>query len=392
MNAAAQEPAALKTLYDEHRWFELRNTIRGQKVPPLYSGAVSAAFNGSDAAKLLTEAIADNSNSADTKEARERLVEVEARAGKYREAVEQLDAILKNEPDLADEKNARVLFAAWGAHGDQSVRYAGDSAIHADVEKDGVRVPVSIHGKNVSWLLDTDANFSMISDAEAASLGIPIDESSAKVRDSAGGSAPVRTAVVDELTIGKVQIRNAAFLVLSDSQEPMRLWEPGKKGVLGLPIALALRAFRWSSDGTFEIRGQAPAEKGESNLALDGFNPVTQALFEGRELDFVVDSGDESGTEFWPRFSSEFAEVAKTRGTPDRRREDEVGGSNDRDVIVLPSVELRVGDMDAKLASVPIFPKPVGDDYHHGLLGMDVFSKASQVSFDFRSMQLRLSP
>src|SRR5579864_1055114 len=37
--------AKLKALYDQHRWFELRETIKGHDAPPLYKGAVAAAFN-----------------------------------------------------------------------------------------------------------------------------------------------------------------------------------------------------------------------------------------------------------------------------------------------------------------------------------------------------------
>ena len=34
-----------KVLYDQHRWFELRDAIQEQPVSPLYKGAVAAAFN-----------------------------------------------------------------------------------------------------------------------------------------------------------------------------------------------------------------------------------------------------------------------------------------------------------------------------------------------------------
>jgi predicted aspartyl protease len=65
---------------------------------------------------------------------------------------------------------------------------------------------VSIHGKTVHWVLDTAANFSVMSDSEAQSPGVSIDESSAVIKDSAGGTTKMRTAVVDALVIGSTHL------------------------------------------------------------------------------------------------------------------------------------------------------------------------------------------
>lgn len=45
--AAVADKTALKSLYDQHRWFELRDAIQGQTAPPLYIGAVASAFSPS---------------------------------------------------------------------------------------------------------------------------------------------------------------------------------------------------------------------------------------------------------------------------------------------------------------------------------------------------------
>lgn len=68
----------------------------------------------------------------------------------------------------------------------------------------------------------------------------------------------------------------------------------------------------------------------------------------------------------------------------------QIGGSNDRDVVVLPEVRLRVGRFDTVLRPANIFSKPVGDDRLHGNLGMDLLSQAAEVTLDFQSMVLSL--
>jgi hypothetical protein len=41
----------LRSLCDGHRWFELRDAIEHQRVPPFYAGAVAFAFNRVDDAE-----------------------------------------------------------------------------------------------------------------------------------------------------------------------------------------------------------------------------------------------------------------------------------------------------------------------------------------------------
>ena len=56
--ATAGDKPTLKQLYDQHRWFELRDAIQDHDAPPLYRGAVASAFNhAKEAEKYFNEAI-----------------------------------------------------------------------------------------------------------------------------------------------------------------------------------------------------------------------------------------------------------------------------------------------------------------------------------------------
>lgn len=393
INTQSVEERAVKTAYEEHRWFELREAIRGAEASPLYLGSVASAFNDThDAERYLKRAIESAANADDAAAAHEALGDLYARLGRNREAVVQMDAILKIEPARSDVENVRPVFAAWGKHPDQSVATYKRSILRADVGRDGIVLPISIHGKTVHWALDTGFNFSLISESEARMLGIPVDETSVQAADKSGGTARLKTAVVDELAIGNVKLKDVPFLVEPDSQPPMDELEPGRKGLIGFPVALALKAIAWKSDGTFEIgfpEGTGAVTK--SNLCIDGFDPVTRVPFEGKELDFVFDTGNEAGTQLWARFGSDFPALMK-RGIAGKKRVTQVGGSNEREVVILSQIQLRVGGLETALKDVPVFSKPVGDDFHYGLLGIDVISQAHEVRVDFRSMTLQLLP
>src|SRR5437879_4377134 len=72
--APASDVPNLKALYEQHRWFDLRDAIKHQPAPALYKGAVDAAFNdGKTAEAYLDEAIKAQPNSDDAKGAHELL-------------------------------------------------------------------------------------------------------------------------------------------------------------------------------------------------------------------------------------------------------------------------------------------------------------------------------
>ena len=391
VSAAAQ---SLQQLYDQHRWFELRGSVGSQEAPALYRGAVASAFNDRPKAeKYLNEVIGSAPRSQDAENAREKLADLYNRAGMSREALRQFDAILRVHPGRSDVKNVRPIFASFSHYPDQSIGKQHRTLVHAEVSKKGVVIPVTVNGKTVHWGLDTDFSMSIMSESEARLLGLVVDNVSAQAGDSNGGSTQVRATVVRRLSIGDVQLRNVPFIVMPDSQEPWNELPSGKKGLIGLPVAVALKAIRWKADGTFEI-GFEPDRLAvrKDEICFDGLNPITRAHSEGKELDFILDTGNSVSTELWSRFSDDFSARVKQEGTKSTKQILEVGGTSVREMTVLPEVDLRVGGLDTKLKPAEIFSTPVGDRFHHGLLGMDVLSQAGEVRIDFRSMTLSLLP
>jgi len=208
--ARASDAPSLRLLYDQHRWFELRAAIKGKDAPRYTRVRLPPR---SMTRKRRRSISAGRSSWSPIPIMPKR--HTRSFSGKYREAVQQLDQVLRIKSGNPDGVNARALFAAWSRHRDQSIRGLKPTSIHGQVSKDGVRLPVSIHGKAVHWALDTGANFSVISESEARMLGIAIDESSATIADSVGGTTRMRTAVVDELAVGEVP----PTVTLTDSQD-----------------------------------------------------------------------------------------------------------------------------------------------------------------------------
>ena len=297
---------------------------------------------------------------------------------------------LKLKPGSPDVLNARTLFAAFSRYPDQTIGRRRRASLRCDVGQGGLTLPVSINGRTVHWGLDTGANLSIVSEAEAQMLGLSVEDVRVQAGDLNAGSLPARTAVARSLTIGGVELKHVPLLVIRDTQPPMNVLPPGERGLLGLPVAYAFQTFRWTAEGTFEIGSDSHPKHVPGNLCFDELATVLRVQFDGKPLDLIFDTGNGGGTQLWERFSNDFAALVKARGTRAARRVTQFGGSNERQVVALPGICLRIGGFGAKLEPANVFAQPVGNEFQHGLLGMDLLSQAREVSVDFRSMSVIL--
>jgi hypothetical protein len=251
-------------------------------------------------------------------------------------------------------------------------------------------MPATVNGKAVNWLLDTAFSQPAMSESEARSLGIAVSGATAAATDFAGGTAALRMSVAQRMTIGGVELRNVPVIVFPDSQPPFSEHPPGRRGAIGLPVALALERIRWTNDGRCEV-GSAPgrAPAGDGNLAFDGETPVVRTRFSGRPVDFVLDTGNQGGTQLWKRFADDFPDVVKA-GRPATKQVHQIGGATDQQIVEIPELHFQIAAFDGVLRPANVFAAPIGNDFQHGNLGMDVLGQAREVILDFRAMSLAI--
>jgi len=132
---------------------------------------------------------------------------------------------------------------------------------------------VSVHERALNWIVDTGANISVISESEAQMLGLTVGNEKAVFNDLNGGSAAMRTTVIDRLTIAEIEVRNVPFLVVPDSQPPFNDLLPGKRGVFGFTFLATLKSIGWTSDGSFEIGFHSvPNKNKQAPIWFDGLS------------------------------------------------------------------------------------------------------------------------
>jgi hypothetical protein len=200
----------------------------------------------------------------------------------------------------------------------------------------------------------------------------------------------MRVAVARSLSIGGFELRNVAFLVAHDGQQPFKDLPTAWGGVLGIPVIVAFETIRWA-DGRFEAAFNAPSSRfREPTMCFDGANPLVHALYAGRPVYVFLDTGA-TISRAMPLFAKEFPEImaTATKGAVTVRG---VGGSIEVDSAILSVLAFQIGGSKGVLKPAEVLLKnPEGkDDRFHIWPGLDLFPKPRRVTIDFRSMTFEL--
>jgi predicted aspartyl protease len=392
--SVAAPDSDLKALYDAHDWFALRDAVNATDAPPFYRGAVAYAFNDTEAARSnLEQVIATAPDSDDATEARGLLIYLYQRQGHFAHTLEQVRLIRKALPDAPGLKNAEALFAALSRYPEQSLVFRDRKTLRYAMKGGNLFVPVEVNNTHAEFMIDTGANFSVVSESEAKRLGLTLSESGATGTVVTGAQVSFRTALAPTVKVGGVHLRNVVFLVSPDTHQPFVSLPRGWRGALGIPVLLAIERFTWTATGDFEV-GREPdrVDNTRSNLCFEGVTPVVEGAFDTKPATLVLDTGA-THTDLGPRFATDFP-GAMRGGT---RRTRVVGGVGDRTTVEsmsLPEVRLDIGGFGLRLrpASVLLTQLATDDRWFFGRLGIDALCQARAVTIDLRAMTLRLEP
>jgi hypothetical protein len=248
-------------------------------------------------------------------------------------------------------------------------------------------VPVVVNGISGEYLLDTGANLSVLSVSEARRLGLKLQGGEGTGKDYAGNRIAFQAAIAPEVRFGPIVLRNVAFGVVPDMQQPFVDLPEGKRGVLGISILLSVQTWRWSGDGTLEMGfASAGYVKGRENLAFDGATPLLLAEFARTLLSFHLDTGA-GHTNLWPAFARRYP--ARISGSG-KSRVTGVGGGRDVSAAKAGTFDLSIEGHQMQLHDVVVLLKPPGSSGrpYYGNLGLDLFEHAQRVTLDFTAMRL----
>ena len=391
--AAARQDPNLATLYQNHQWFELRDAAaRLAAVPPFYGAALACAFHHASRCESgVQRALATRPATADAYDLHELLSQFYFRAGRYRRALAEVDAMLTLRPGAADVANARPLLVVLSREGEQETVARAPSVLAVHVSNENFPLPIRINGKPAEYFFDTGANLSVISASEAKRLGMRVHDVSTRVFNTPGEAIGVRAATATDLIVGGVHLKHVAFLVVRDDEEPFAELPPNRRGAIGLPVLLAFGSLAWGADNRFEIGTPAPPGV-EPNLGFDGALPIVRLSVEGKSLAFNLDTGAEE-TVLWPPFAREFPAMIERSGQRGTAAVTGIGSSREVESIELPTLSPVLGGRSVTLAPASVLLKATTSDTRRrfGNLGLDLLNQARRTTIDFGTMTLTLN-
>jgi hypothetical protein len=274
-------------------------------------------------------------------------------------------------PDLAivSRKAATVTYTTWS--GGQIV------------------TPLMINGQAARFALDTDMNMSVISEAGARRLGMRVSANEVAFTGVTGSSAPGgHTAVADRIEVGGTDLRNVAFLVVPDSTGKLMDYPVEERGILGLPVLLAIQTFRWNREHSLELGFKPLAGRRIANLCFDGTDPLVETTVASSRLTFVFDTGG-ARSAAWPTFAKQFPGLLQ-EAIKGSRELVGLSGTGKVDAAILPELRMMVANIPIVLRPAPVLLATTGSasDWHYGTIGMDLLNQAQEVTLDFKAMTL----
>ena len=256
-----------------------------------------------------------------------------------------------------------------------------------------LNVELTVNGVRGPWLLDTGANFSVVTKNFAERLGLKLLEGASQTQAGITGiENPLRVALIPTLEMGGATLHNVVVLVLEDANLKISLGKGSYQinGIIGYPVFQALGAVTFFHEGEFEAGQENRATGKGARMFMKELTPIIQCEVEGKELPFSLDTGA-SDTDLFVRYLERFRNESKT-WKKGKAMSAGAGGVVKLKIYIQPECKIGIGDKVVTLKKVSIHRSSTGTDIAelYGNLGQDVVANFESFTLDFIGMTFRL--
>ncbi|WP_343604451.1 pepsin/retropepsin-like aspartic protease family protein [Fluviicola sp.] len=297
-----------------------------------------------------------------------------------------------SEEELADLSNTGLIWKDLQNQGKQHVHL--DSDVKIQLVRDKMRlatVPVKVSGVAQNFVFDTGANFSVIQRSVAEQMNCEIIPIQFDVTAITGVKVKSDLAVVKELYMGDIRCENVVFLVFNDKDLTFADADYAIRGIIGFPVIRSLNEIRLNkADELFvpKVVQQFP----QSNMAINGFVPSVQVVYQSDTLQFSFDTGA-AETFLNSTYYQKYKHLVEKKGKKKTLKSGGAGGTVEYTGYILPKVTLSVGSSSATLRNVQVRKEVVTetDAGFAGNLGQDFIKQFSEmiISFKYSAIQFR---
>ena len=272
---------------------------------------------------------------------------------------------------------------------------SADCRISCKRDKGGLfNIPVTFGRDTSEFVFDTGANFSTITQTLAKKYGVKIVGDKSKLGAATGIKMDAVTGVAD-IKLGSIEIKNVVFYILPDSALSFANGAYTIKGIIGFPVMRALQEFTIKDDGYLTIPNKPdnPTKTEVRNFALDGFSPVIKVIYKNDVLPFHFDTGAKA-TNLYSLFFNNYKNEILGHSTKKKHKFGGAGGTVETETYLLDSINLSVGNSNARIDSLRVTDKDLmGDDvkYVYGNFGQDYIKQFSAMKINLTAMSISFS-
>ncbi len=227
-----------------------------------------------------------------------------------------------------------------------------------------------------------------MSDAEAEALGLVIRSVCSQMADISGTMTAFRITEVDNLTIGRTQLKHVSFVVLPHTQPPFDDIPTEQQALLGIQVLWALRSIHVDKTQQVEIAGPPDTIASWSPLAFYQSQPITQMSFEGKALNFTLDTGAVHTT-LNPPFATSFPETVAL-GEKKEHTLTGMAGSTTQHSLAIERLRFTLAGKTVVLSPATVLLQKTTNSsgWAAGNLGYDLIRQTTPFTIDFRTMRL----
>ena len=412
LNAIAQgADQRIGELINEGNWFalaeeypQLKDSMQVEFLKPMAESLLAKYFNQPDKAidamnNLLSNYQEDIGASSALNFALLRLQMI-GEQGKYTEAADGLNAIAEQLPQVQTIQDMYQHYNALRDYPALSINRPDDDVaiqfhlqeLKAIKREDWMRagkkqfkgylmtIPVIGHGKQQSFIFDTGASASFVTESVAKKLNLTILPDTILLNGNQQGMQ----AYIDSLQVGDIICRN--MIVYVGINNPLDTLVSGIDAVIGMDFIKAVGETQILFDKQqIVFPHKTTSSTHTPNILLDG-TLVMQAQKDGASLSFILDTGCTTA-ELYNDYYMKFATEIDANAEPDTITTGSYGKIISSNILLLPELTFSIGSTFVKIDEVNLYPN---DDNplarYDGRMGMDMIRRFKKTTINLNDM------
>jgi predicted aspartyl protease len=271
----------------------------------------------------------------------------------------------------------------------QTVKISKDTRITTKKDLAGlINIPVALNDSANSYVFDTGANFSVITESNAKKYGLQLMDFYFDVKAITGKMVKGRMGLLKKLKIGDIELANVVFLVFPDGSLSFADGKYVINGIIGFPVIEQLGEIRMNKAGYIDVP-KIPVHQPYANLGLDELTPVVNVKTNSIFLPYTFDTGAELivlNKCYYALFKNEIDSIGK----PAEIALGGAAGVTKLEGFKLPLWQSLINGLPVKLKEIDV--KTVSttdrDEFYYGNIGQDVIQQFSEMTINFKSMYL----